>query len=201
MRIGINLPNDLLKRIEPLKPTINVSQICRDAIEVYATRYERAQEHVDTDGTRSVADGFAEEEEGEVVDWDELGYQDARDWVLVATLTDVKNLFHNLEVSRRLNRTGFIPFFRFIPGTKTFWDRQAEHQDWFIRQIEEDEAANYHLQAREEYDRAWLAYVTVVWERVQQLRKEGAQARLQARGARPEPEVPDHLVAGTEPAD
>ena len=108
MRIGINLSNDLLKRIEPLKPTINVSQVCLDAIEVYATRYERAQEHVDADGTWSAADHFGEQEKGEVVDWDELGYQDARDWVRAATLKDIKYLFHNIEVSRRLNRTGFI---------------------------------------------------------------------------------------------
>ena len=190
MRIGINLPNDLLKRIEPLKPTINVSQICRDAIEVYDARYERAQKHVDTDGTRSVADGFREAEKGEVVDWEELGYQDARDWVRAATLKDIKYLFHNIEVSRRLNMNESILFYRIIPGPKTFWDRVAEHQEWFIRQIEDDEAPNYHKLADDEYRRAWIAYVTVVWERVQQLRREGAQALLDARIARPQAEAP-----------
>ena len=200
MRIGINLPDNLLKRIEPLKPTINVSRICRDAIEAYATGYERAQEHVDADGTRSVADGFWAEEKGEVIDWDELGYHDARDWVRAATLKDIKYLFHNIEVSQRLHMNESILFYRFIPGTKVFWDRQAEHRDWFIRQIEWDERTNYHERAREEYERAWLAYVTVIWERVQQLQQDGAQTRLDARAARPEPDVPAHLVAGTEPS-
>ena len=92
-----------------------------------------------------------------------------------------------------------ILFYRIIPGPKTFWDRVAEHQEWFIRQIEEDEATNHHKLADDEYRRAWIAYVTVVWQRVQQLRREGTQALLDARVARPEPEVPDHLVNETEP--
>ena len=42
MRIGINIPNDLHRRLEPLKQYVNVSQICREAIEDRIRCYERA---------------------------------------------------------------------------------------------------------------------------------------------------------------
>ena len=41
MRIGINIPNELHRRLEPLKQYINISQICRDAIEDRIKCYEK----------------------------------------------------------------------------------------------------------------------------------------------------------------
>ena len=42
MRIGINIPNELHRRMEPLKETMNVSQLCRDAITNHLEKYETA---------------------------------------------------------------------------------------------------------------------------------------------------------------
>ena len=42
-RIGVNIPNELIKRLEPLKPEMNVSQICREAITRHLEAYERAR--------------------------------------------------------------------------------------------------------------------------------------------------------------
>ena len=42
MRIGINIPNELHRRLEPLKQHINISQICREAIEERIGCYEKA---------------------------------------------------------------------------------------------------------------------------------------------------------------
>ena len=33
MRIGINVPNGLLDRVKQIRPEVNVSQVCRGALE------------------------------------------------------------------------------------------------------------------------------------------------------------------------
>ena len=73
MRIGLNIPDDLLTRLEPLKPSINVSQICREAIEAYVDSYERASMKIEEDGTLEEAERIWRQEESRVVDWEELG--------------------------------------------------------------------------------------------------------------------------------
>ena len=42
MRLGINIPYDLHQRLMPLKQYVNVSQICRQAIEDRVRCYEKA---------------------------------------------------------------------------------------------------------------------------------------------------------------
>ena len=50
MRIGINVPNELLQRVKQIRPELNVSQVCRDALEYRASVIERA-------GTQAALDG------------------------------------------------------------------------------------------------------------------------------------------------
>ena len=33
MRIGVNVPNELLERVKEIEPRVNISSICRKAIE------------------------------------------------------------------------------------------------------------------------------------------------------------------------
>ena len=194
MRIGLNVPDELLTRLEPLKPSVNVSQICREAIEAYVDSYERASNRLEDDGTIEEAERIWAEEESLIVDWEELGYVDAKEWVKRANLQDLENLFHNLGVSKRKNREPFIPFWRYIPDTKDFGHRRGEHTEWFIRQIELGDPGNPYTSAEREYTRGWLAYVTAVWQQVDQLRRAHAREMFDRRESRPQPEVPQHLA-------
>lgn len=194
MRLGINVPNELLARIEPVKNSINISQICRRALEEYATTYERAQNRVAEEGMHEAARRFWLDEERLIVDWEDLGYEDAHVWAGLATYQDIHDLFHNLGVSRRINNMDFIPFSRHIPDTKQFVDRQAENQEWFYHQIEIDESRDCFGEARTEYERAWIAYLTAIWERVKQFREEHAEAIVVKRQSRPQPEPPEQLL-------
>ena len=201
MRIGLNIPDELLTRLEPLKPSINVSQICREAIEAYADYYERASMMIEVDRTFHEAERIWHQEESRTVDWEELGYADAKAWVEKAELEDLENLFHNLGVARRKNREPFIPFWRYIPGTKDFGHRRGEHSEWFIWQTELDEAVNPYTSAEREYTKAWLAYVTAVWQQVDQRRQAHAKVMLDQRESRPQPEFPQHLVPTVRDSD
>ena len=194
MRIGLNVPDDLLTRLEPLKPSINVSQICREAIEVYVDCYERAAMRIEEDGTLQEAERIWHQEESRTVDWQELGYIDAKGWVERAELEDLENLFHNLGVAKWKNREPFIPFWRHIPGTKDFGHRRGEHTGWFIWQYELDEAVNPYVSAERQYTKAWLAFVTAVWQQVDRRRRAHARAKVEQRESCPQPEVPQHLV-------
>ena len=191
MRIGLNVPDELLTRLEPLKPSINVSQICREAIEAYVDSYERASNRLEDDRTIEEAERIWAQEKSRTVDWEELGYVDAKEWVERAELEDLENLFHNLGVAKRKNREPFIPFWRYIPDTKDFGDRRGEHAEWFIGKLE---LGNPYTSAEREYTRAWLAYMTAVWQQVDQLRRTHARAMVGRRESRPQPEVPQHLA-------
>ena len=50
MRIGINVPNELLQRVKAIRPEVNVSQICREALEESARNAERVRARVAADG-------------------------------------------------------------------------------------------------------------------------------------------------------
>ena len=194
MRIGLNIPDDLLTRLEPLKPSINVSQICREAIEAYVDCYERASARIEDDGTLEEAVRIWRQEESRVVDWEELGCIDGKTWVEKAELEDLENLFHNLRVTKRKNREPFIPFWRYISDTKDFGHRRGEHTEWFIWQCELDETGNPYTRAEREYTRGWLTYVTVVWQQVDRRRRAHARKMVDQRNFRPQPEVPARLL-------
>ena len=81
MRIGVNIPNDLYRRMEPIKHTINISQVCREAIETYVEDYERARDRLESDDINETVDRLFSEEEQMTIDWKELGWTDAKTWV------------------------------------------------------------------------------------------------------------------------
>jgi len=177
MRIGINVPNDLLKRLEPLKQMTNVSQICRDAIQTWIATYERAIERASQDGMEDIALRLRDEIDSYKIDWEGLGNEDAKIWAQLASLKDFENLFHNMGVAKRRGRATGIWCARIIPGTREFGERAHEHKEWFERQYEIDKNTNHQQQAEIEYTRGWLSYITAIWEMV----KRGAELKKDDR--------------------
>lgn len=165
MRIGINVPSDLLKRMEPLKQMTNVSQVCRDAIQAWVDRYERARERANQDGMEEVASRLRQELESYKVDWEALGHEDAKLWAQMATLKEFEHLFHNVGVAKKKGRMPGLWCAPILSGTKEFHERQHEHKEWFARQIElDEEGPNPYLRSEAEYTRGWLSYLRAVWE-------------------------------------
>ena len=54
MRIGINIPKELHQRLQPLKGTMNISQICREALEAHVEKYEEYTGWLDSDDAREL---------------------------------------------------------------------------------------------------------------------------------------------------
>ena len=72
MRVGINIPNALYERLRPLRQTVNLSQVCREAIESYVEDYERAAVRVEADAPEQVVSRISDEETSlAAVAWEE----------------------------------------------------------------------------------------------------------------------------------
>jgi hypothetical protein len=200
MRIGLNLSNELLERLKPLKNTVNLSQICRDAIKSRIETYERAINQANSDGMQAVADKlWLEYSKRTILDWESIGCEDAKVWVQLATLQDFEDLFHNIGIHKRKGLESGQFLARIIPEAKWFGERQQEHKEWFQRQCELDETTNPFIQAELEYNRGWISYVTAVWNMVKKRITDDATARGKSRQqVKDKPEIPNHLVDSSE---
>ena len=200
MRIGVNIPEDLYQRLKPLKETVNISQVCREAIEAYVNDYERALARTETDGMDDVVDRLFGEEEQLDVNWEELGWNDAEAWVRAVALETFEHLFHRLDVLKRQGRPSWEVPPPGAGGVKTFVERSWEYRDVFERQHERQFELNLQgdplAGAERKYMRAWVAYVTAVREKIRQRREERVNQLLRERREAPEPQVPEHLVGG-----
>ena len=175
MRIGVNVPDDLLKQMEPINHMTNLSQVCREAIKDRVDAYERARARADREGMQEVAARLWQEYSEQAVGWETVGYEDAKMWVQLASVTDFEHLFHNLKIDKRQGRSPRILVSRHLSGAKTFLDWQYEHKEWFDRQSELDDSTNHAQQAESDYTRGWLSYVTAVWQIVMGRMTEGAK--------------------------
>lgn len=197
MRIGINIPNELMKRIEPFRSEINLSQVCREAIERFVMNEVRIKERVANDGVDEHAMRLANPP---LIEPDWVGYalEDARDWVMAVDLEEWDEFFyrHDALKSKGMDVT-FLAGFP-LPGVKNFYHWHSEHQNWFRQEFRASHNSDTFLKAREVYARAWLGYVNEVRQKQLQhfedMCKEVLAEREQAFQERPEPEVSPQLL-------
>ena len=217
MRIGINIPNELHQRLEPLKPELNISQVCREALAAKAASHERMREWLGDDGISEVVNSVSERvtvreqtylsilSAIEVDDWEQLGYEDAVAWVQVAEQEDWDILHRTRKFNPGLSGIMPLP----IEGIKFFQNRWQDMYDQIMRQDEDfvdwffEEHGDIDRDGAErEYKTAWLAYVNAVWDRLIQRQKERreesqverSQQRQEARRNRTQPQLPEQLL-------
>lgn len=164
MRIGINISDDLRKRMKPLMVVSNISQICRDAIKAYVENYERAQERAKRDGMEEVAERLAKKMAPPLVDWGTLGLEDAKLWVQLAKPEDFERQLWRLEHFKRQDEP-WTELIAPIAGSNwSFHPRAHEHEDWLQRVYQVDDGT--YLAAKLEYEQSYLNYILAVWQMV-----------------------------------
>ena len=209
MRIGINIPNELMKRLEPLKPGLNISQVCREALEAKALCHERMLVQVASDDVTPSINRLWDHEkqfrEVIAVNWEELGYGDAACWVKRAELRHWRHLHSSQNEHVERGDPRWLAWPPRIHGTKSFMDRRGEFDSRLDQQSDEfldwlyDEHGGIDYTAFEkEYEIAWMAYTDEVWKLFMRKREEYFQElhreRLAKLEGRPEPDVPDVLL-------
>lgn len=67
-----------------------------------------------------------------------------------------------MRVGRGHGRTPGIWMAPHLSDTKTYGERQAEHEDWFEQECERDWDSNPYMLAEEEYVRGWTSYIIAI---------------------------------------
>jgi len=208
MRIGINVPNELMKRLEPLKPELNISEVCREALINKVESYERMLSRLDDDGIRSAVNRVWEHEKEFLqaieFDWEKLGYEDAANWVKAASWDDWDYVLEDLKDLEERNWPHWKVMPPWIEGIKSFHDRSVElshrmeevrkHDRNFDRWLYRSQGGIDYQAIEREYMTAWISYVRAVWDLRQQRLQKYLDWRLAQLSPRPEPKVPDYML-------
>ncbi len=201
MRIGINVPNELLKRVKAIQPEVNVSQICRNALEEFAQRSDRVVAQAADDDIKKHLEKIGQSDLFPLVepDWEGMALEDARDWLTRATAENwdrYLEIRHFLERQGRENETWFADVHG-IDEVKRFPHREQEHREWLLAQYEINPELQAITEARERYQRAFVDYLEEVrklWEKQQKGKREKEMAERRARWETlRQPEVPPQL--------
>ena len=207
VRIGINVPNELLQRVRKITPEVNVSQVCRDALERRASVAERAAAQAVSDGVDYQVDRLYQSIPKPLPkpDWEALAYEDARGWIRNFKPERLQWFIETLDFLRENGRDvlDMVPHWSmgsvYAEGVKGFYHRREENTEWFIEQyeIEEMSGINLHQSVMEEYSRAWLSYVNEVVRLLEERRKDEYERQMAEREERrqplPKPELPPRI--------
>ena len=171
MRIGINVPDKVIKLIKNLDPEANISQICREALTSYTAALERARTEITNEDMDDIIEHLEESAPFPQFepDWADYAWQDAHDWIRTITPHDwhyfLYSYDHHKDNSRELHIRAQFYGLRSRGEVKKFTDRFMENEDWFWRQavIGGNSARQKALEkAENDYIRTWLAYVNEV---------------------------------------
>ena len=208
MRIGINIPNELMKRLEPLKPELNISQVCREALAAKAGKYEQMKTSLGNDEVNSAVAGLWEREKEFPAaidfDWEMLGYEDAAAWVKSASWDNWDDLLEELHFCKERNwpECDIVP--PHIDGVKWVIDRETELHNRTEQLRQRDHGLYRRLlkwsvridykAINREYMTAWISHVKAVWELVRERELQYLDEQTAKRSNPPQPEVPEHIL-------
>ena len=200
MRLGINVPNDLIQRVKEAQPNVNISQVCREALEQLAERGERVSHKLsDMDFSWRLKE-FSESEKAPVVDPDWMGYalEDVEHWVNNISADDWADFCEDYEnIKKEQGELNLWLWYWYVPDCMTFHHREMENEDWVRQQFRRGGDPTALQNASRIYTETWLAYVEAVRRKQldifeAQLQEVRAK-RLAEFEARYAPEVPPHL--------
>ena len=205
MRIGINVPDDLLDKVKEVLPAGKVSQFFRDALQDRIKEEQRVKERVRDDGLDAEIAQLARGTElPQEPDWEGLAWDNAASWIKQVTPEDWNELLDLLDERRKEGKSEdiYVGLRDSEYEIQGITPRLMKYEKELWRAAPPSARAKLVLDAKDrcwrEYNRAWLGYVYEVRRLIEQRRKEQYERLLTeldaAHRARPGPEVPEHLV-------
>ena len=205
MRIGINVPDELLRQVKEIEPQVNVSQVCREALARCVEIAERAKAQATADHVDAEVDRLVQSAKTPLIepDWVAYALDDARDWIRTVTPEGWERFIYQSNFLRKQGRdeAEMVDIWSGSGDDKGLTYRLSESKEWFEHQFEErfeSGGPDPYNKAREEYSRAWLGYVHEVRRKLENHYKEKYDRemakRAEYRQSRPHPELPQQLV-------
>ena len=146
-RISISIPDKLMAKLEPMKDGLNISQLCREALERRVAAFERASGHEGLD-LNGLVERLRDERSIEESKFQDLGKDNAGRWLNSVSFLDLKSVAETSSSSSmpkyKLPRAAF----------KIMKQDMAEAKV----SCENGQAVAYKT--------AWLDYVRSVWAQV-----------------------------------
>ena len=164
MRIGIHVPNDLIQRVKQANAEVNLSQLCRVALEDYAAKSERARNYCfsSLEEMHTAANILIESDERPIVapDWLRYGLEDARDWIRTVKAKEWERFFELYDFFFKRDgeeANSFADHADRPDGVKGFHDRWNDHHDLF--DVLMDRGIDVpRLEYQKTYYDAWISY-------------------------------------------
>ena len=204
MRIGINVPDKVIKLIKELDPEANISQICREALTSYTAALERGKTEISDEDMDDIIEHLEQSAPYPQIepDWAGYAWQDAHDWVRTITSRNWHDFLDNYDRYKESSRQLYIlAQFHIQRDAKRFHDRRMENDNWFWHQaVIGGNLARLKAydKAEDDYTRTWLAYVNEIRRRCLQCRADKSRDILAEREkawlSRAEPELPPQLL-------
>ena len=92
-RISISLPDSLIAKLEPIKDGINISQLCREALEQRVAAYQRAASRKGSDlDFNALVHRLREERDRFGGKFEQLGKNNAAAWLATASYLEIQNV-------------------------------------------------------------------------------------------------------------
>ena len=167
MRIGINVPDELLRRVKEIRPQVSVSQVCRQALERYVEIADMAKAQAIANHVDEHVNKLAQSSKSPMIepDWVAHALDDARDWVRKIEPEAWERFIYQIDFLRRKGRdeTEMVDIWSAVGDGKGLQHRMIANSEWFEYQFnlqfESGGGPDPYHKAREEYSRAWLGYV------------------------------------------
>ncbi len=205
MRIGINVPDDLLDRVKEVLPAGKVSQFFREALQDRIQEEQRIKERVRSDDIEAEIARLARETAlPPEPDWVGLALDNAANWVRNVTPEDWDDFVETVDDLRRkgMDEGLYVGVWTTMYGDKGLMDHLGDYSKQLMSAARPSVIArlapNAGERGQQEYTRAWLGYMYEVRRLIEQRRKEQYE-RIRAEydvamRARREPEAPEHLI-------
>ena len=205
MRIGINVPNDLLQQVKQINPPVNVSDVCRKALQQQVDDAQRVAARIRDDGVGTKVSQLSRQTGlPPDPDWVGLALDNAVNWVRNVTPEDWDDFVEDVDGLRGEEKWEALQVgvWSSMYDGKGMMSHLTEHQNRVMSAARPSVSAGPAREAWDrglrEYARAWLGYVYEVRRLIEQRHKE-AYERLRVQydaafRARGEPEVPEHLL-------
>lgn len=205
MRIGINIPDDLLAEVKEMRPPVNVSEACREALQRIVDEQQRVITRVESDDVRAKIAGLDDQTAPpEEPDWAAMALDDAAVWFKEIPPAGWEQFLYQCDVLRRQGRdeAEMVDVWSSMYGAQGIRQRLLNNQAWLVSELEREGVTGRRRDAWDRatrtYARAWLGYVHEVRRRLEQRRREAFERRQAERDAahraRPDPVPPEHLV-------